>query len=143
MPLLCCTRVCGRNKQLQTKKMTLLYRFSLVAALALIFALAITRISIPLVQNANDKLAHLLAFFALALLADFSWPANPFNAPKILLLFCYGVVIEITQYFLSYRDFSLLDLGADAAGLFLYSTIVPLLRNLSPFKARWKTGAAD
>lgn len=109
----------------------------------MIFTFAITKISIPLVQTTNDKAVHLLAFFALALLADFSWPARAFDAPKILLLLLYGVAIEFTQYFLGYRYFSLLDLGADAAGLLLYTVIVPLLRNLPPFKSRWETDAAD
>lgn len=124
---------------MQSRNVTHLSRFLLIAALVAGFSLATTsNIAIPVLKNVNDKLTHLLAFFALSLLVDFSWPSTRFLAPKILSLLGYGLGIEIVQYFLSYRTFSLFDLGADALGLFLYRMTIPLLKTLSPFKVRWK-----
>ena len=50
----------------------------------------------------------------------------------------YGLAIEIIQYFLPYRECSLFDLGADAAGLFLYRLSVPLLMKMDRMKGRWR-----
>jgi VanZ family protein len=127
-----------KSRSMLTKRITVVSRLLLIAALVAIFALATTRFSLPVGQDMNDKAGHLLAFFALALLVDFSWPATGFRARKVLSLLGYGLAIEVVQYFLPYRSFSLLDLGADAAGLFLYGMTVPLLKNLFPFKARWE-----
>lgn len=124
---------------MQTKKATLSFRVLLIAAFTGIFYLATTALRFPVIENINDKVNHALAFFALALLADFSWPRSGFTARKILSLLGYGLVIEIAQYFLPYRAFSLFDLGADALGLFLYWMTVPLLRKLPLLKSRWNT----
>ncbi len=124
---------------MQTKKTTLSFRLLLIAAFAGIFYLATTALRFPVIENINDKVNHALAFFALALLADFSWPRTGFAAPKILSLLGYGLAIEIVQYFLPYRTFSLFDLGADALGLFLYWMTVPLLRKLPLLNSRWNT----
>lgn len=123
---------------MQTKKVILLSRFLLIAAFIVISYLATTKTDVPIVEDMNDKANHVLAFFALALLADFSWPASGFNAPKILSLLGYGLAIEIVQYFLPSRSFFFTDLGADITGLFLYWLTVPLLKTLPLFKGRWK-----
>jgi VanZ family protein len=80
-----------------------LFRAMLLATVALVFHLAITREAYPGVSSVNDKLGHVLAFGLLSLLADFSFPAGRFGAGKILALLGYGVLIEIVQYFLTYR----------------------------------------
>lgn len=85
----------------------------------------------------NDKLAHLIGFYLLALLADLSFPRRRFDLYKILPLMGYGLLIEIIQFFLPYRSFSTLDMVADGAGLMLYSLTILLLKR-SPFRAsRW------
>lgn len=89
------------------------------------------------VSAINDKLAHLFGFYVLALLADFSYPRSGFGLSKILPLLSYGLLIEIVQFFIPYRSFSLLDLAADGAGLMLYGLTLLLLRR-APFIAwRW------
>jgi VanZ family protein len=123
---------------MQTRKVTRLSRVLLIAAVVGIFALAITRSSVLDFGQLNDKLDHLMAFFSLALLADLSWPAARFNALKILSLLGYGIVIEIAQYYVGYRHVSLLDIGANAAGLFAYAMMVALLKALFSFKLRWE-----
>jgi len=125
---------------MQTKKTTRGYRFLLAACLAVTAYLALTSSEIPVVADVNDKVEHILAFFTLALLADFSWPHSGFGAAKSMSLLGYGLAIEITQYFLPYREFSLLDLSADAAGLFLYWLVVPALKAFFLFRSRWQDG---
>ncbi|HSB34286.1 MAG TPA: VanZ family protein [Nitrospirota bacterium] len=114
------------------------YRILLAMALCVISYLSTTTLEVPVVQEVNDKLEHVLAFSVLALLADFSWPESGFGAAKILSLLAYGLAIEITQYFIPYRECSLFDLGADAAGLLLYGLMVPLLMKVNLLKGRWR-----
>lgn len=125
---------------LQTQKITLAYRLVLATTLVAISYLATTSVSVPVVGRVNDKIEHAFAFFTLALLVDFSWPESGFGPAKILFLLGYGLAIEITQYFLPYRTFSLFDLGADAVGLFLYRVAIPLLKHVRPLNRRWEDG---
>ncbi len=121
-----------------SKSSILTYRLLLTAALIVISFLATTSSSVPVVEDINDKVEHGIAFYALALLADFSFPRTDFGRAKALSLIVYGLGIETIQYFLPYRTFSLFDLGADAAGLFAYGISIPALRQLPLFKERWK-----
>lgn len=114
------------------------YRILLAAALCVISYLSTTSLEVPVVGDVNDKLEHVFAFSVLALLADFSWPESGFGAVKFLSLLAYGGAIEITQYFIPYRECSLFDLGADAAGLLLYGLTVPLLMKVNLLKGRWR-----
>lgn len=123
---------------MQTEQVTRRYRVLLSAALIAIFFLATTSKAIPVMKDINDKINHAFAFYTLALLVDFSWPKTPFRAPKFCPLLAYGLVIEVVQYFLAYRTFSVLDLGADAVGLFFYWFTVPLLLRIAPLSRRWK-----
>ncbi len=102
------------------KKLILISRLLLIAVLSAIFFLATTRLDIPVVDNINDKVNHALAFVVLALLVDLSWPQTGLSAGKVFALLGYGLAIEIVQYFLPYRTFSLWDLAADGTGIFLY-----------------------
>lgn len=108
----------------------IVYRIALAAAVTGITILATTPLSYPVIPDVNDKFNHVLAFFVLALLADFSFPEKKFAVAMILSLLGYGLAIEIIQYFLSHRMFSLLDLAADAAGIGLYKISSPLLKKV-------------
>lgn len=116
-------------------------RILLGVALAGISFLATTSRQFPVVEDVNDKIAHVAAFYALGLLADFSWPATGFRPVKILSLLGYGLAIEAVQYNLPYRSFSVLDLAADAAGLLLFAASVPVLKRIYPLSVRFT--AAD
>jgi VanZ family protein len=122
---------------MQPKKIIFLFRFSLLLAFIGGTVLATAKMDFPVVATINDKAAHIFAFFVLALLLDFSFPATGFHTRKVLSLLGYGLAIEIVQYFLPYRTFSLLDLAADGIGLFLYRAMIPLLRKLPLLKDRW------
>lgn len=119
------------------KSVIFIFRICLVLALLLIIYLATTELHHPVLTNINDKLGHILAFVMLALLADFSFPASKFSIQKILPLLAYGIAIEILQYFIPNRMFSLLDMLADGIGILLYILIIPLLKQIPMFKLRW------
>jgi VanZ family protein len=120
------------------KSTVITYRLLLITAVVVILYLATTSRRIPVVEDINDKVDHGIAFYALALLADFSFPRNGFGRAKALSLLGYGLAIEIIQYFLPYRSFSLLDLGADAVGLLTYGISIPVLKRMSLFNKRWE-----
>lgn len=113
------------------------FRITLVMALILITYLATTPIPEQVAGGINDKLSHLLAFYALTLLADFSFPRTTLGLNKIGSLFAYGLMIELVQYSLPYREFSVADLLANGFGIFCYWLTIPLLRRFPRLKARW------
>jgi len=113
-------------------------RCLLIIALAIISYLAFTPEEYSLVESSNDKLDHFAAFFVLALLADFSFPARAYQWPKFLPLLFYGLLIEIIQHFLPYRSFSWFDFLTDCIGLLCYGFSQPLLRRLPLLQLRWE-----
>lgn len=123
---------------MQHRSFTAISRSLLVLAVCAISYLATTSLSMPVVEDLNDKASHVLAFFVLALLVDFSWPRTRFGMRKAAGLLGYGMLIECVQYFLPYRSFSLLDWAADGLGLVLYRALVPLLAGIYPFSLRWR-----
>jgi len=119
------------------------FRLALVAALAVVSYLATTRLNYPVVQELNDKVSHVFAFYVLALLLDFSFPKGRFGASQVLALMGYGLLIETVQYFLPYRTFSLYDWAADGAGLAIYWFSLPALRHVPVLRRRWHLDTAD
>jgi VanZ family protein len=117
------------------------FRLALLAALAVVMHLATTQMNYPVVENMNDKVNHILAFYVLGFLADFSFPRKEFGFSKVLSLLGFGLLIEVIQYFLPYRTFSLYDLGADAAGLAVYWASLPALKHLPLLRRRWNIEA--
>ena len=80
----------------------------------------------------NDKVAHALVFGLLALLTHASWPERDFDWRLGLPLLTYGLAIEVIQYFVPGRFFSLLDLLADGVGILLYLLLLPRFLPRSP-----------
>lgn len=113
-------------------------QFTLAIAVAVILHLATTQRSYPVVEDVNDKLNHVLAFAVLAGLTDFSFPGSRFGAAKVLALLGFGLLIEVVQYFLPYRESSMLDWLADALGVAAYVLCIPLLRRLPGLRRRWE-----
>jgi VanZ family protein len=80
-----------------------------------------------------DKLFHFTAYFILGFLwARVLRATNPMLSPKngsqlvlpsFVNCFLYGFFIEICQYFLPYREFSIFDMAANGLGGFLGSYI--------------------
>ncbi len=76
----------------------------------------------------NDKVAHILTFLLLGLLVRPAFPLLMNRLQPYLWLLSYGLGIEVIQYFIPSRSFSLLDLAADAAGLLLSVVLALTIR---------------
>ena len=113
------------------------FRAMLLTALIVITHLATTSEQYPVVEDISDKANHVMAFYALALLLDFSFPDRKFGLAKVSALLGYGLAIECIQYFLPYRSASLYDLAADTAGLLVYWFSLPVLRQVPWVRSRW------
>lgn len=114
-----------------------LFRLLLVVSLITITFLATTGQAIPILDSVWDKAKHFVAFLVLAGLSDFSFPERRFDFFNLLLLVAYGLLIEVIQWYLPYRYFSLLDLVADALGGFCYLSMATALL---PIKSRLCAG---
>ena len=93
------------------------FRTVFVITLIAVSYLALTPIEIPQLEGSWDKSNHLAAFITLAFLLDFSTSGNSI---KWLGLACYGMLIEIAQWFTEYRYFELSDILADCIGIAIY-----------------------
>ncbi len=114
-----------------------LARIALVVTLGVVTWLATSHITAPAIANVNDKMAHLAAFYCLAILIDFAFPNEGFSLRKVVLLMSYGLLIELIQRQIPYREFSLLDWLADGVGVMLYPLSIPLLKNIPMLRLRW------
>ncbi|MBK9021077.1 MAG: VanZ family protein [Sulfuritalea sp.] len=118
-----------------------LFRIGFAATLVVVSYLAVTPTEHKVSHLVSDKLNHMAAFLVLAALLDFSVPRVEFTIAKAGALLGYGLLIEIVQYFLPFRQFSLLDLAVDALGLAAYALLRPLCRRLPILRERWQGGA--
>ncbi len=125
------------NTMNQQRYQTNLYRILFAIATLLITYFATTSRIYPVVETFSDKFNHLVAFIVLALLADFSFPESSFSYTKISMLFGYGILIEVVQYFLPNRIFSLYDVAADLAGLVVYAVCLPYIKKTPVLRSRW------
>ncbi len=105
----------------------------LTVALGAILYLALTPAPPEISLSLSDKFNHLLAFYTLAVLCDQACIGTRFLPVPALWLLAYGLLIECLQYFLPWRDASLLDLLTDAVGLGLYALSAPLWYRLPGF----------
>lgn len=81
---------------------------------------ATKKLEFPPEVNINDKLIHIVVFFGFAVLVDLASSRKPFWLWKGLPLLVYGVGIEVMQYFMPFRSFSIMDMVADLAGILIY-----------------------
>ena len=98
-----------------------IFRLLYLLAIITIFILAIVPNYdlLPEVFSLSDKLNHTAAFFVLALLAYTARFEHAYRF-QIFFLIGYAFFIEVVQYFLPTRFFSLSDVVADAAGIGLF-----------------------
>ncbi|WP_035481902.1 VanZ family protein [Gallaecimonas xiamenensis] len=99
------------------------YQLLLALAVLATAMLAITKSSYP--QPGGDKVMHSLAFFVLSLLAFGAWRRPLW--PQMLALAGYGALIEVVQWYLSYREASIRDWSADLVGIGLAYLLVALV----------------
>lgn len=93
-----------------------LWRVALMISVIAVIYLATTSQAYPVPASGNDKANHFIAFLELTLLAFLAWPGARllYVVPPMLL---FGLLIEFIQSFLPYREFSLMDVVADASGV--------------------------
>ena len=75
----------------------------------------------------SDKVNHIAAFLVLAWLADHAYPGYSRGTDLWLALLGYGLLLEGLQAWVPYREASLGDLLADAAGLAAYLVLTRVL----------------
>ncbi len=78
-----------------------------------------------LTQQHPDKLNHIAAFVVLTVMLYLGYPEIRI-AHVVLLMFAYGLLIEVVQYLLAYRHFSTGDILADAVGITLGVAIIAI-----------------
>mgnify|MGYP005841635317 CR=1 FL=1 len=93
-----------------------LWRAILILSAMAILYLATTNDPYPIPSASSDKLNHLLAFIELTIASRLAWPGLS-RVWIILGVMAFGLAIELIQAQLPYREFSLLDLAADGAGI--------------------------
>ncbi len=96
-------------------------------SLAAIAWLAFTSQPYPVPAFTSDKLNHFIAFTELAVIIRLGWPALHLAIPFLTLL-SFGLAIELGQAMVSYRHFSMADLGADVAGIVVGFCLFPIIR---------------
>ncbi|MCK0163476.1 MULTISPECIES: VanZ family protein [unclassified Marinobacter] len=107
-----------------------LWRLALLLSVVAIGFLATTNSSYPIPSAPSDKVNHLIAFVELTILTRLAWPQLRaiWYAPVLL---AFGLGIEAVQANLPYRDFSLMDVAADGAGILIGLLPWPGLRKVS------------
>lgn len=77
-------------------------------------------------ELASDKLWHALAYLVLYLSCQFAYRRQTTYITRFALLLGFSLLIEVLQFFMPNREFSLLDVIANAAGLAFAVLIVRL-----------------
>jgi VanZ family protein len=93
-----------------------LFQVMFYTALLSIMFLATTTIEIQVVESMWDKSNHFFAFFVLYVLMSLAYEELSVKV-KITLLLAFAVFIEVVQYFIPGRFFSLMDVVADSVGI--------------------------
>lgn len=103
------------------------FRLYLLITIGVIEFLATTTIHIEAIESIWDKANHFAAFFVLYILLSFAFRKLHLFS-KFLLLFAYGVQIEVVQSFIDGRYFSLLDVIADTIGIGIGIVVLKLFK---------------
>ena len=107
--------------------MTNLFKLAFIVCIIAIEYLATTTLSIPVVEQSWDKANHFVAFFTLYVLLHYGY-SNLNIKTKILYLLLFAIQIEIVQYFIPNRYFSLLDVVADSIGIIIGIGVVYFIK---------------
>ena len=110
------------------------FKILLLICLFSIEYLATTTREIEMVSGMWDKSNHFTAFFVLYILLSFSYMSMKIYM-KILWLMVFALQIEIVQYFIEGRFFSLLDVVADFIGVIIGVLIFKYLQYLKVKRA--------
>lgn len=107
--------------------------FYIVLVVVFILSIIPDTEELPEITKLSDKLTHIFAFITLAFLIDFGYPDKSFFW-KLSYLVLYGLMIEMVQYFIPYREFSLFDFATDIIGLSFYFFLRGIWKRLPSFR---------
>jgi VanZ family protein len=93
-----------------------IFQYSFFICLIAIEYLATTTQEIQVVVNSWDKANHFIAFMMLYILLSLGYKHIDLFF-KVTILFLFAIEIEVVQYFIPGREFSLLDIVADMIGV--------------------------
>ena len=79
----------------------------------------------------SDKLVHLIGYCLLFVSCEIAYPKRNIWA-KLLFVLSFSILIEIIQYFLPYREFSLLDIVANLVGVGLGGLLLVTYKRIRP-----------
>jgi VanZ family protein len=88
-----------------------------IALITIEFLATTSTVHLEVVESMWDKANHFIAFFTLFILLSFAYKLSLLK--RVLILVLFGIQIEIVQYFIPAREFSLLDIVADSIGVFI------------------------
>ena len=91
-----------------------------------IFVLSVIKVPENNCPDNSDKFVHMIMYFFVAWIFHYLKYKH-----YIMLSICYGILMEIIQYFLPWRSFSFLDIIANVSGTLLFGSIVrysPILK---------------
>jgi len=97
---------------------TTVFKIMFFICLISIEYLATTTLQIKVVEGMWDKSNHFFAFLVLYILLSLGFVKMNIKM-KISLLLVFALQIEVVQYFIEGRFFSILDIVADAIGIVL------------------------
>lgn len=83
--------------------------------------MGLSRSGADLATTLNDKLLHFTGYIIFIISAMIAFRIR--HGYIFICLFAYSVMIEVIQYFLPYRTFSVMDILANLAGLFAGSVM--------------------
>lgn len=97
------------------------WKVAFYGSAALVFLLSVVPSYdyLPGAFRINDKINHFVAFFMLSLLFDAAYGSLPVPGKGGILLF-YGLAIELVQFFLPYRECSIVDWSVDIVAIAFY-----------------------
>ena len=106
-----------------------IYRFVFLFLVIFISFVAVTPVeggaSLPYI----DKLLHFVAFLVLTFFMDLSIKKPLlFSKAALILLILYAFLIELVQYFLSYRSAEVFDFISDLLGILVYLYFAPKIK---------------
>ena len=107
-----------------------IYQATFFMTLLVIEFLATATVGVESVALGWDKLNHLFAFMVLYILFSLAF-RDLSIVLKVLLLFAFGLQIEIVQSFLPPREFSSFDVAVDMVGIVLGVLVFPHVSNIA------------
>ena len=112
-----------------------LYKIAFYINFFVIEYLALTPQHIEVLEGLWDKQNHFAAFFVLYILVSFAYE-NLSTFTKIGILVFIGFQIEVTQYFIPGRFFSLMDIVADSVGIAMGVAVYRLCNGACQIKGK-------